>query len=200
MKKNILTLLSGLFVVCTLFFVACGEENKCTNECGVHGTLVQTNCSCNCEAGYKLDVINGRCDVKIACYDMIGDFKSTSVKRATLPSTVEKDYNNYTINVSEALDDATGQKVRLKNLSEFECTVNGVVAVYYVEGAMKGDSVIFNKTACKTDFVGKGFFTRDATTKKVTKFTVVYNATYDVTENGVTKKVTDKCTEVFSKN
>jgi hypothetical protein len=201
MKKNILSIFAGLFVVSALLFTACGDDNKCTTECGTHGTVnAAPDCSCNCEAGYKLDAGNGRCDVKIAGYEMFGDYTATSVKCITPPSTVAIDGASYTTSVSDqTVANAAGEKVRLKNLGDYGCTVNNVPQDYYVEGTMKGDSVIINSTACNTAFVGKGFFKRDATSKKVTNFTVVYSATYDLKVGAVTTKTTDKCTEIFAK-
>jgi hypothetical protein len=63
MKKTILAL-SVMFTLgsVSFFLSSCGEDDPCKDvECGVHGTC--NTGTCDCEFGYELDPVNGRCDL-----------------------------------------------------------------------------------------------------------------------------------------
>ena len=201
MKKTLFSLLSGLAVVATLFVTACGGDDttkKCTTDCGVHGTPAAADCKCACAAGYKLDAINGRCDVQILGFEAFGNYTTTE-SLFTAPGKAAEKVSNYDSELSELTTDAKGEKIRIKNLALYTCQVGTVKQDYYVEATMKGDSILVpSVVACATTFVGKGILTRDVA-KKVTGFKIAYSATYKNPDPKVTGNITDKYVDTFVK-
>ncbi len=202
MKKTLFSLFSGLAVVATLFMTACGTDSttkKCTTDCGVHGTPAAADCKCACAAGYKLDAINGRCDVQILGFEAFGNYTTTESLLTKPGSTTSEKASNYDSALSELTTDATGTKVRIKNLGLYTCQIGSVNQDYFVEATMKGDSILVpSVVSCATTFVGKGILVRDVA-KKLTGFKITYSATYKNPDPKVTGNVTDKYTDTFVK-